>query len=187
MKRMATALPDVCILEPDIHGDHRGFFMETYSQRDFAELGIRHTFVQDNHSRSTQGVLRGLHYQIGQPQAKLVRVIRGEVFDVAVDIRRGSPTFGQWAGTRLSETNRRSMFVPEGFAHGFYVLSDVAEFIYKCSNFYAPAEERGILWNDPDVAIDWPLLNNVPTMSEKDLALGTLRTRRDADLPVYSK
>jgi dTDP-4-dehydrorhamnose 3,5-epimerase len=132
--RIETTLPDVCILEPRVFGDSRGFFMETYSRRDFLAAGIPHEFVQDNHSLSRRNVLRGLHYQLGRPQAKLVRVIRGEVFDVAVDVRRGSPTFGRWAAEVLSEENRKMMFIPEGFAHGFYVMSGTAEFIYKCSD-----------------------------------------------------
>ena len=182
MKRIDTALPGVCILEPVVHGDHRGFFTEMYHERVFAALGIPHRFVQDNYSRSSRHVLRGLHYQLSRPQAKLVRVVRGEVFDVAVDVRRGSPTFGKWIGETLSEDNRKAMFIPEGFAHGFLVLSEVAEFIYKCSDFYAPADERGLIWNDPGIAIDWPLTGN-PILSAKDAAYGSLATRAAADLP----
>ena len=182
MKRIDTALPGVCILEPVVHGDHRGFFLEMYHERAFAALGIPHRFVQDNYSRSSRHVLRGLHYQLSRPQAKLVRVVRGEVFDVAVDVRRGSPTFGKWVGETLSEDNRKAMFIPEGFAHGFLVLSEVAEFIYKCSDFYEPAEERGLIWNDPGIAIDWPLTGN-PILSAKDAAYGSLTTRAAADLP----
>lgn len=184
MQRIETALPGVCVLVPVVHGDERGFFMETYSKRDFVALGIQHEFVQDNHSRSRRNVLRGLHYQVGKPQAKLVRVTEGEVFDVAVDLRRGSPTFGQWAGELLSAENRRMLFVPEGFAHGFYVLSESAEFIYKCSDFYAPEEERGIIWNDPQIGIDWPIpVDTEPLLSGKDRQFGTLATRPEHDLP----
>lgn len=183
--RIEACLPGVCILEPKVFGDSRGFFMETYSSRDFADAGITHAFVQDNHSLSRRNVLRGLHYQLGRPQAKLVRVIRGEVFDVAVDVRRGSPTFGRWAAEVLSEANRRMMFIPEGFAHGFYVLSETAEFLYKCSDFYAPAEERGVTWNDPGIAVAWPIPAGVaPLLSEKDTKFGTLATRPAADLPL---
>lgn len=185
MKRIDTDLPGVCIIEPTVFGDHRGFFMESYNQRTFAELGIHHAFVQDNHSRSYKGVLRGLHYQLNQPQAKLVRVTVGEVYDVAVDVRRGSPTFGKWVGVTLSAENKRMFFVPEGYAHGFYVISDHAEFMYKCSDFYAPAEERGVIWNDPDLAIDWPLNVDEPILSEKDQAYGTLSTRPVEDLPSF--
>ena len=175
-----------CILEPVVHGDDRGFFIETYNTRAFAEVGITHTFVQDNHSLSRANVLRGLHYQITHPQAKLVRVIAGEVYDVAVDIRRGSPTFGRWAGARLSADNKRMFFIPEGFAHGFYVLSETAEFLYKCSDFYDPEGERGIIWNDPDLAIDWLVPEGAkPVLSEKDRTFGTLVTRPEEDLPLY--
>ncbi|MCP4377836.1 MAG: dTDP-4-dehydrorhamnose 3,5-epimerase, partial [bacterium] len=143
MKRIETNLPGVCIIEPDVFGDERGFFMESYNARSFEQLGINCTFVQDNHSRSRRGVVRGLHYQLEQPQAKLVRVTLGEVYDVAVDLRRGSQTFGQWTGVTLSDENKRMFFVPEGFAHGFCVISEFAEFAYKCSDFYAPQTERG--------------------------------------------
>jgi dTDP-4-dehydrorhamnose 3,5-epimerase len=185
MKRVETSLPGVCVLEPVVHGDPRGFFLEFYNRQTFAQLGIVHTFVQDNHSRSRQGVLRGLHYQLPRPQAKLVRVILGEVYDVAVDVRRGSPTFGAWTGVTLSARNMKLLFMPEGFAHGFYVLSDAAEFCYKCSDFYAPADERGVIWNDPDLAIAWPLQGGPPILSSKDAAYGTLATRPAEDLPVY--
>lgn len=186
MHKIPTEIPDVLLIEPKVFGDERGFFMETYSERVFAELGIHCRFVQDNHSRSRQGVLRGLHYQLGKPQAKLVRVIRGTVFDVAVDIRRGSPTFGKWVGVELSEENKRTLFVPEGFAHGFYVLSEEAEFCYKCSDFYAPSEERGIIWNDPDIGIAWPLLPGLaPQLSAKDAVYATLAQRQPEDLFTY--
>ena len=185
MKRIDTDLPGVCILEPAVHGDERGFFMESYNAKTFLEAGIPHTFVQDNHSRSGRGVLRGLHYQLGHAQAKLVRVVSGEVFDVAVDVRRGSPTFGKWTGVRLSEQNHRMFFVPEGFAHGFCVLSEVADFLYKCTDFYSPPDERGIIWNDPGVGIDWPLDGREPVISAKDAAYGTLATRPPEDLPQF--
>ena len=185
MKRIETALPGVCILEPKLFGDDRGFFMETYSTRKLADLGIREEFVQDNHSRSRQGVLRGLHYQLGHAQAKLARVIEGEVFDVAVDLRRGSPTFGKWVGEALSAKNKRILYVPAGFAHGFYVLSEWAEFLYKCSDYYAPEEERGVIWNDPQIGVKWPLLNPAPLLSAKDQVYGTLAARPLADLPEY--
>jgi len=186
MKRIPTELDDVWLLEPRGFADPRGFFMETYNQREFARLGIHTPFVQDNHSLSQRGVLRGLHYQIRHAQAKLVRVIAGEVFDVAADIRRGSPTFGRWTGHVLSAENRRMLFIPEGFAHGFLVLSDTAEFTYKCSDFYSPADERGILWSDPQLAIAWPIPAGAEAvLSPKDLAYGTLATRPTHDLPEY--
>jgi len=170
MKFTPTKIPDVVVVEPKVFGDHRGFFMETWQAQVFAKAGIDQTFVQDNHSRSAHGILRGLHYQIKHPQGKLVRVISGEVFDVAVDIRKSSPTFGQWVGELLSADNRRMLWVPPGFAHGFYVLSEFAEFLYKCTELYAPEHERSILWNDPVLAIDWPLVNGVPpVLSAKDM------------------
>ena len=187
MKRIETNLPGVCIIEPDVHGDDRGFFMESYNQRDFAQLGIDHAFVQDNHSRSQRGVVRGLHYQLDHPQAKLVRVMLGEVYDVAVDVRTGSETFGRWTSVTLSAENKRMFFVPEGFAHGFCVISDLAEFAYKCSDFYAPAAERGIIWNDPELAIPWPLGDDTPILSPKDAAYGPLSAMGENDLPVYRK
>jgi len=187
MKRIDTKLSGVCIIEPDVFGDDRGFFMETYNRRAFEEIGINHTFVQDNTSRSRQGVLRGLHYQLGQPQAKLVRVTRGEVFDIAVDVRRGSNTFGQWTGVTLTEENKKMFFIPEGFAHGFCVISELAEFAYKCSDFYAPDEERGVIWNDPDLAIPWPLDGRDPILSDKDSAYVTLAEAPENDLPVHQE
>jgi dTDP-4-dehydrorhamnose 3,5-epimerase len=177
----------VVILEPRVLEDDRGFFMETYSRRVFHDLGIRCEFVQDNHSRSVRGVLRGLHYQLGQPQAKLVRATVGSVFDVVVDIRRGSPSFGRWVGVELSAANRRMLFAPVGFAHGFLVTSEVAEFQYKCSDFYAPAEERGLAWNDPELAIDWPLEGRDPVLSARDLAWRRLRDTPDDDLPRMAR
>jgi dTDP-4-dehydrorhamnose 3,5-epimerase len=168
MNVVKTAIPEVLILEPRVIGDSRGFFFESYNQRTFQEAtGWASAFVQDNHSKSVKGVLRGLHYQIRQPQGKLVRVVAGEVFEVAVDIRRVSPTLGKWAGVRLSAHNRRQMWVPPGFAHGFLVLSDCAEVLYKATDFYAPEHERCIRWNDPDLAIDWPLQGD-PILSAKD-------------------
>ena len=169
MKFVPTKISDVVLLEPQVFGDHRGFFMETWRADEFAEVGITANFVQDNHSSSTKGILRGLHYQIKHPQGKLVRVISGEVYDVAVDIRKGSPTFGQWIGEVLSAENRRMLWVPPGFAHGFYVMSDYAEFVYKCTDIYAPEYERCIVWDDPDLAIHWPLVaGSRPVLSEKD-------------------
>ncbi|WP_435103504.1 dTDP-4-dehydrorhamnose 3,5-epimerase [Arhodomonas sp. AD133] len=169
------AIPDVLLVTPRVFGDHRGFFLETWQAERFAEVGIPDRFVQDNHSRSSQGVLRGLHYQIQQPQGKLVRVVRGEIFDVAVDLRRSSPHFGQWVGAALSEENHRMLWVPPGFAHGFVVTSESADLLYKCSDFYAPEHERTLRWDDPEVAIEWPLPEGVePVLSEKDLAGVTL-------------
>lgn len=163
------AIPDVVLLEPKVFGDSRGFFFESFNQRQFNEaVGRDVTFVQDNHSRSTRHVLRGLHYQIQQPQGKLVRVVRGEVFDVAVDLRRSSPTFGQWVGECLSEENKRQLWIPEGFGHGFVVLSETAEFLYKTTDYYAPQFERTILWNDPSLGVEWPI-NAPPVLSAKDL------------------
>jgi dTDP-4-dehydrorhamnose 3,5-epimerase len=168
MRFIPTQIPDVMLIEPRVFGDKRGFFMETWQRSTFAEHGIDFDFVQDNHSLSGKGILRGLHYQIKQPQGKLVRVISGEVFDVAVDIRKGSPWFGKWTGATLSADNKHMFWIPPGFAHGFYVVSDQAEFVYKCTNFYAPEHERSILWNDPDIGITWPLDGNAPVLSDKD-------------------
>jgi dTDP-4-dehydrorhamnose 3,5-epimerase len=163
-----TALADLLILEPKVFGDDRGFFYESFNSRCFAKLtGISTVFVQDNHSKSAKNVLRGLHYQIQQPQGKLVRVISGEVFDVAVDIRKSSPTFGHWLGIRLSAENKRQLWIPEGFAHGFLVISESAEFLYKTTDYYAPEHERSILWNDPSIGIKWPV-DSEPLLSAKD-------------------
>ncbi|CAN1594182.1 dTDP-4-dehydrorhamnose 3,5-epimerase [Pseudomonas mediterranea] len=168
MNVIATRLPDVLIIEPKVFGDDRGFFYESFNARAFVEAtGCDLQFVQDNHSRSAKGVLRGLHYQIEQAQGKLVRVIAGEVLDVAVDIRRSSPTFGQWESVRLSAQNQRQLWIPPGFAHGFMVLSESADFLYKTTDYYAPAAERCIRWDDPDLAIDWEL-EGTPTLSSKD-------------------
>ena len=169
MKFTPTTIPDVMLVEPQIFGDERGFFFESYQAKEFAEMGISAAFVQDNHSGSRQGTLRGLHYQIQQPQGKLLRVIAGRVFDVAVDIRRGSATFGKWVGTILSADNKMQFWVPPGFAHGFYVLSEWAELIYKTTDTYAPQWERTIRWDDPQLAIAWPLVDGqAPILSAKD-------------------
>ncbi|MES2942523.1 MAG: dTDP-4-dehydrorhamnose 3,5-epimerase [Pseudomonadota bacterium] len=168
MHATSLAIPDVILLEPKIYGDERGFFYESFNQAQMeSALGKKVTFVQDNHSRSARNVLRGLHYQIQHPQGKLVRVVAGEVFDVAVDIRKSSPTFGQWVGEILSANNKKQLWIPEGFAHGFFVLSDAAEFLYKTTNYYAPEYERCIAWNDPTLAINWPTTND-PVLSSKD-------------------
>ncbi|MGR9086950.1 MAG: dTDP-4-dehydrorhamnose 3,5-epimerase [Gammaproteobacteria bacterium] len=168
MRATPLNIPDVLLIEPTVFGDERGFFLESFNQRQFESLvGRSVTFVQDNHSRSARHVLRGLHYQVRQPQGKLVRVVAGEVFDVAVDIRRPSPFFGQWAGTLLSAENKHQLWIPEGFAHGFLVLSDYAEFLYKTTDYWAPEHERCILWNDPDIAVQWPL-DTSPRLSAKD-------------------
>lgn len=169
MKLIETAVRDALIIEPKVFGDARGFFMESWNRRTFASLGLDLDFVQDNHSRSQRGVLRGLHYQLQQPQGKLVRVVSGAVFDVAVDLRRNSPTFGKWAGVELSAENQRMFWVPPGFAHGFLVLSESADFLYKATDYYAPAHERSLLWNDPDLGIDWPLAGE-PVLAAKDAA-----------------
>jgi dTDP-4-dehydrorhamnose 3,5-epimerase len=170
MNVVGTDLPGVLILEPRVLGDERGFFLESFNLREFERAtGIRADFVQDNHSRSRKGVLRGLHYQIRQPQGKLVRVVAGEVFDVAVDLRRSSATFGRWAGATLSAGNKRMLWVPAGFAHGFLVLSDSADFLYKTTDYYAPEHERCVIWNDPEVGIRWPL-EGEPVLAQKDRA-----------------
>lgn len=159
----------LAIIQPTVHGDDRGYFMETYNQKDMQEAGLAMTFVQDNQSMSVKGVLRGLHYQINHPQGKLVRVIWGQVFDVAVDLRKNSPTFGAWHGEILSAENKKQFYIPEGFAHGLYVLSDTAEFVYKCTDFYHPGDEGGLRWNDPAIGVNWPLLPGItPILSEKD-------------------
>nr|WP_315261623.1 dTDP-4-dehydrorhamnose 3,5-epimerase [uncultured Duganella sp.] len=171
MNVITTPLAGLMVLEPRVFGDDRGFFFESYNARRFAELtGVTADFVQDNHSRSSKGVLRGLHYQIQQAQGKLVRATAGAVFDVAVDIRKSSPTFGQWYGIELSAENKRQMWIPPGFAHGFVVTSDTAEFLYKTTDYWAPEHERAILWNDPAIGIDWPQLDAAPLLSGKDQA-----------------
>jgi len=166
MEIRETELAGMCVIEPRVFADERGFFMETYHQEKFAAGGIPELFVQDNHSRSVKGTLRGLHYQIQHPQGKLVRVIRGEVYDVGVDLRRDSPTFGKWVGELLSEENKRQLYVPPGFAHGFCVVSDIAEVVYKCTDLYHPEHERCLLWNDPTLGIDWPVAE--PILSPRD-------------------
>ncbi|HDY8145968.1 TPA: dTDP-4-dehydrorhamnose 3,5-epimerase [Vibrio vulnificus] len=170
MKVIDTKIPDVKIIEPTVFGDERGFFMETWNQKRFEELvtGKPTKFVQDNHSKSKRGILRGLHYQTENTQGKLVRVVSGEVFDVAVDIRKDSPTFGQWVGEYLSAENKRQLWIPEGFAHGFYVTSEVAEFVYKCTDYYSPQFEKTLIWDDLDLNISWPINNTVPILSKKD-------------------
>jgi len=168
MKIAATILPEIFVLEPAVHGDERGFFFESFNQKRFEEaIGRKTQFVQDNHSRSVKGVLRGLHYQIRQPQGKLIRALQGEIFDVAVDLRRHSATFGKWSGTVLSAENKKQMWVPEGFAHGFVVMSETAEILYKVTDYYAPQHERSLLWNDAAIAIAWPL-DGTPILSVKD-------------------
>jgi dTDP-4-dehydrorhamnose 3,5-epimerase len=174
-----TAIPDVLVLEPKVFGDARGFFFESFNERDFREkTGVDAAFVQDNHSKSVKGVLRGLHYQIQHPQGKLVRVVQGRVFDVAVDLRKSSPTFGRWAGAVLDADTHRQMWVPPGFAHGFVVLSDAAEFLYKTTDYWYPEHERSLLWNDPALGIDWPI-DFAPQLAAKDAAGKLLQ---DADL-----
>ncbi len=174
MKVQSTQIPGVLIVEPAIFGDDRGFFLESFNEREMCSIGIDAHFVQDNHSRSQRNVLRGLHYQISQPQGKLVRVVTGRVFDVAVDVRRDSPAFGKWVGVELSEENKRIFWLPAGMAHGFVVLSDSADFLYKATEYYAPKFERTILWNDTDLAIEWPLAGQ-PILSAKDAAAKTFR------------
>ena len=184
-KRIDTSIEGVCIIEPTVFGDSRGYFMETYSDQEFAEIGLNYKFVQDNQSKSKKGVLRGLHFQKENSQAKLVRVIKGEVFDVAVDLRPGSKTYGKWEGVRLSEENKKMFMIPRGFAHGFLVLSDEAEFTYKCDDVYNPNAEGGLAWNDKDVAIDWPLENikeEELLTSEKDAKWPSLEELRKTDL-----
>lgn len=170
MKVVETSIPDVLIIEPKVFGDERGFFYESFNAAAFeAATGLKRQFVQDNHSKSQRGVLRGLHYQIQQPQGKLVRVVAGEVFDVAVDLRKSSPSFGRWFGTHLSAQNQHQLWIPEGFAHGFVVLSESAEFLYKTTDYYAPEHERSLLWNDPELGIEWPF-DEPPQLSAKDQA-----------------
>jgi dTDP-4-dehydrorhamnose 3,5-epimerase len=185
MKITPTSLPDVLIIEPRAFEDRRGFFMETYHQKRYGQMNIHAVFVQDNLSHSIQGILRGLHYQLHHPQAKLVQAVTGSIFDVAVDIRHGSPTFGKWVGANLTDENRHQIFVPEGFAHGFCVLSETADVVYKCTDFYAPGDEGGILWSDPGIGIDWPISD--PQLSDKDSAYPCLRDVPREHLPVYKE
>ena len=181
------AIPGVLLVRPEVFEDRRGFFLETYRREVFAAAGVAADFVQDNHSASSRTVLRGLHYQLHRAQAKLVRVVRGEVYDVAVDIRSGSPWFGRHCAVRLSEADKQGVYVPEGFAHGFLVVSERAEIVYKCSDYYCPAHERGIRWDDPALAIDWPLPpGEAPVLSEKDARYARLSETDPADLPVYA-
>jgi dTDP-4-dehydrorhamnose 3,5-epimerase len=180
-----TTLPGVVILEPRVYRDERGFFLESFRDDDFRAAGIDREFVQDNHSRSQQGVLRGLHYQLMQPQGKLVRVTRGKVFDVAVDIRRGSPHFGQWVAAILDDETHRQMYIPPGFAHGFLVLSEDADFVYKCTDYYHAPSERGIAWNDPDIEIAWPEVGVDYQLSAKDRRNPRLENCAAADLPIF--
>jgi len=174
-KFQKTSIEGLYIIEPTVFGDERGYFMETYHADDFKEAGLDMAFVQDNQSKSKKGVLRGLHFQYKKPQGKLVRVIKGEVFDVAVDLRKNSPTYGKWDGAILSEDNKKQLYIPEGFAHGFLVLSHEAEFTYKCTDFYDAHDEGGILWNDPDINIKWPIDNLEIILSDKDKKLKTLK------------
>lgn len=182
MNAIPTDIPDVVVIEPKLFGDERGFFFESFNQRDFSNaLGVDAAFVQDNHSRSARGVLRGLHYQVVQPQGKLVRCVRGAVFDVAVDLRRNAASFGRWVGIELSESNQRQLWIPPGFAHGFLVLSDSAEFLYKTTEYYAPQHERCIVWNDATLGIAWPIDGIVPQLSDKDTRGLSFARVRDGD------
>jgi dTDP-4-dehydrorhamnose 3,5-epimerase len=181
MKRIDTSLPGVCLIEPSVFDDERGFFFESYHEIKFADLGIKDRFVQDNHARSIKNTLRGLHYQINHPQAKLCRVVLGEVLDVVVDVRRGSPHFGKWESAILSAANKLQMYVPAGFAHGYLVLSETAEFLYKCSDLYHPEYERGVLWNDPEIGIKWDA--EVPILSDKDRRNPPLSGIAQTELP----
>jgi dTDP-4-dehydrorhamnose 3,5-epimerase len=183
MQMIKTSLPGVLIIEPKVFQDSRGFFMEIYHQERYKEIGIDDVFVQDNFSHSNQNVLRGLHYQLKHPQAKLVHVIKGTIFDVVVDIRQGSPWFGQWIGKELSEFNGRQIYVPKGFAHGFCVLSETADVLYKCSDIYRPDDERGIHWSDPEIGIQWPVDN--PLLSEKDSKFLRLDSVGPEHLPIF--
>jgi dTDP-4-dehydrorhamnose 3,5-epimerase len=183
IKYTKTDLSGVLLIEPRVFKDSRGFFMETFHQKKYAEAGIDHAFIQDNYSHSTRGTLRGLHYQLEHPQAKLVYVIKGEIYDVAVDIRRGSPGFGKWTGQYLSCKNRRQIFVPEGFAHGFCVISETADVLYKTTDLYKPDDEYGVLWSDPTIGIDWPV--EIPIVSDKDKQFPGLQDVPEQHLPIY--
>lgn len=184
MEIQTTALPGVVLIKPKAFGDARGFFYESFQQERYFAAGLKLPFVQDNHSRSSQGVLRGLHYQYRHPQGKLVSVVRGEVFDVAVDIRKGSPHFGKWVGVYLNDTNHHQLYIPPGFAHGFYVVSETADFCYKCTDYYYPEFDAGILWNDPTLQIEWPLVG-VPQLAQKDQQHPVLRAVSDEKLPLF--
>lgn len=183
MKIVKTKLDGVLVIEPQVFSDKRGFFYESFYASRYKDLGLTTHFVQDNLSRSKQGTLRGLHYQLERPQAKLVSVIRGRVLDVAVDVRQGSPTFGQWFGIELSDENHLQLYIPEGFAHGFSVLSDEVDFYYKCSDYYHPASEQGVLWNDPAIGIDWGV--KLPILSKKDECYPLLKDKPSKELPIY--
>lgn len=180
MKVTQSKIPDVLIIDPDVYKDGRGYFMETWNEKKYATHGIEHSFVQDNRSRSGHGVLRGLHYQLNNPQGKLVSVTSGSVFDVAVDIRTGSSTFGQWVGIELNDMNHRQMFIPPGFAHGFFVMSKTADFVYKCTDFYAPDDEHGLIWDDTEIGIEWP--EGEVAVSEKDAKSPTLKEAMELGL-----
>jgi dTDP-4-dehydrorhamnose 3,5-epimerase len=180
MRTLPTELEGPVLIEPEVHGDDRGFFLESWNERRFAEAGIEARFVQDNHSRSARGVLRGIHYQLARPQGKLVRVTSGAAFDVAVDLRRSSPQFGKWTGVELTASNKRMLWIPPGFGHGFLALEEGTDFLYKCTDFYLPGDERGVAWNDPAIGIDWPLEDIAPIVSERDSAAPLL-----ADAEVY--
>jgi dTDP-4-dehydrorhamnose 3,5-epimerase len=184
LQRLDTSLPGVWELQPKVLRDARGFFLETYHQQKYSDLGIHDVFVQDNHSRSAKGTLRGLHYQLRHPQAKLCRVVEGEALDIAVDIRLGSPTFGRWASVLLSAVSHNLVFIPPGFAHGFVALTDTVQFLYKCSDFYDPSSEHGIIWDDPGLAISWGVTN--PLVSERDARYPTLAAMPREFLPLYS-
>jgi len=183
MKVIETTLPGVMLIKPDINADARGFLLESYQKHRYEEIGITNNFVQDNHSHSIKGVLRGMHYQLKNPQGKLISVIKGEVFDVAVDIRYGSPNYGQWYGVNLSDENHYQVYIPEGFAHGFCVLSESTDIVYKCTDYYSPEDERAVIWNDPDIAIDWPI--NSIELSKKDSYAPKLADVPPDQLPVY--
>ena len=180
MQQLKTKIPGVFLFEPTVHEDERGYFMESFRLSQFSDITCEINFVQDNQSKSRQGTLRGLHYQVNYPQGKLVRVLSGEIFDVAVDLRRSSPTFGKWVGEKLSSLNKKQLWIPEGFAHGFYVMSEEAEIFYKCTEYYLPEHDRAILWNDPKIGINWPLLNPRPLLSKKDGGANSF-----ADAEVY--
>ena len=185
MKIVETHLPGVVIIEPKVFGDRRGYFLESYQQQRYTEAGIDVPFVQDNMSHSSRGVLRGMHFQLNFPQGKLVSVSRGEVFDVALDVRQGSPTFGQWFGALLNDKNHHQLYVPPGYAHGFCVLSEIVDFQYKCTDLYHPEDEGGILWNDPEIGIEWPIKEVI--LSDKDKTNKPLSEMANAELPVFAK
>ena len=180
MRTLPTKLDGPVVIEPEIHGDERGFFLESWNEREFTKAGIKARFVQDNHSRSARGVLRGIHYQLARPQGKLVRVTSGAAFDVAVDLRRSSPQFGKWTGVELTAANKRMLWIPPGFGHGFLALEDGTDFLYKCTDFYLPIDEREVAWNDPEIGIEWPLESLEPIVSKRDSAAPSL-----ADAEVY--